>query len=232
MSYKFSIELRNVTVVYNEGTPNEVTALDDISVSFAKGETVIITGGNGSGKTTLLKAIAGTTPLKKGSVHICGHDVSRWPPYRRAKFLSYVYQDPMLGTCPNLTVYENLRLAACKHWWYPTPHPLRISEHQLDLLRRTGLPLEMKAASFVSVLSGGQRQALSVVLAYSMKRPVLLLDEFTSSLDTCIEAHMMRFIRVATQENAHTTLTVTHSPDAASGIAGRHLHLVSGRFAL
>ncbi len=223
------IELCDVTVVFNEGTPNEVVALNSISLSFAKGETVMITGGNGSGKTTLLRAIAGTAPLKRGSVHLCGRDVTKWAPHRRARFMSYVYQDATLGTCPNLTVYENLRLATRQPWWSLAPQALSISASQLDLLEKTGLPLAAKAAAPVSVLSGGQRQALSLVLAYSQKQPIVLLDEFTSALDESVEANMMRFLRTTTEENSHTTLAVTHSPEAISEIASRRVHLNMGR---
>ena len=223
------IELRDVTVVYNEGTPNEVVALDGVSLSFAKGETVMITGGNGSGKTTLLKAIAGTAPLKSGSVRLCGRDVTKWAPHRRAKFLSYVYQDAMLGTCPNLAVYENLCLATGQSWWSPAPQALSISASQLDLLERTGLPLAAKAVAPVNVLSGGQRQALSLVLAYSKKRSIVLLDEFTSALDESVEENIMRFIRTASKEDSHTTLAVTHSPEAISGIASRRVYMQAGR---
>ncbi len=225
------IELRDITVVYNEGTPNEVVALDGVSLSFAKGETVMITGGNGCGKTTLLKAIAGTAPLKSGSVRLCGRDVTKWAPHRRARFLSYVYQDAMLGTCPNLAVYENLCIATGQSWWSPAPQALSISASQLDLLERTGLPLAAKAVAPVNVLSGGQRQALSLVLAYSKKRPIVLLDEFTSALDESVEANMMRFIRTVSKENLHTTLAVTHSPEAISEIASRRVHLEMGRLA-
>ncbi len=229
MSDTPAIELRSVTVIYNEGTPNQVVALDDVSLLFAQGETVVITGGNGSGKTTLLKAIAGTAPLESGSVFLCGQDVTKWPPNRRARFLSYVYQDAMLGTCPNLTVFENLRLATRRAWWSLAPQTLSISESQLGLLEKTGLPLAAKAAAPVNVLSGGQRQALSLVLAYSKKRPVVLLDEFTSALDESVEENMMAFLRATTEENRHTTLAVTHSPEAISGIASRRIHLVEGK---
>lgn len=229
MSQSPVIKLTNVTVVYNEGTPNEVVALDNISLSFYQGESVMITGGNGSGKTTLLKAIAGTAPLKSGSVFLCGKDVTHWKPHKRARLLSYVYQDAMLGTCPNLTVFENLCLATSKPWWLLSPQALTIPEGQAGLLERTGLPLATKAAAPVNVLSGGQRQALSVVLAYSKKRPVVLLDEFTSSLDESIEKNIIDFIQFISLDHKTVTLAVTHTTGALNAIMNRHIQLDMGK---
>jgi putative ABC transport system ATP-binding protein len=203
-------------------------ALNDVSLSFKRGETVMITGGNGSGKTTLLRAIAGTVPVKGGRVLLCGRDVTNWPAHKRARFLSYVYQDPMLGTCPNLSVYENLCLATAQPWWYPKPQTLHIRGDQLKLLEDTGLPLAAKAAAPVNVLSGGQRQALSVVLAYSKGRAIALLDEFTSSLDASVKNNVLEFIRVMTHARACTTLVVTHSPAQMATFVQSEIRLSGG----
>jgi len=223
-----AIELRDVCVIYNQGTPDEVAALREVSLIVQKGETLIITGGNGSGKSTLLRAIAGTAPVKSGTILIEGTDVTRWPAHRRARLLGFIYQDPVLGTCPNMTVHENFRLVAGGHWWSLFPEPLRADMAQLTLVHSSGLPLGQKAASLMNSLSGGQRQGAALILALSSNRSILLMDEFTSSLDDQVRTS---YLDIIAKELAHRQLTilgVMHDIDGIDVLNCRSIRLAAG----
>ncbi|MDO8142200.1 MAG: ATP-binding cassette domain-containing protein [Candidatus Brocadiales bacterium] len=215
MNQALAIEVQNVTVIYNEGTPNEVVSLDNVSLNVAKGQIVIVTGGNGSGKSTLLKAIAGTTPIKSGKILLHGKDVTNWPAHRKAKEIGFVHQDPILGTCPNLTVHENFQLSTSKPWWMPIPYRLSLSEEQLEFIGKTGLPLIEKAATPVSMLSGGQRQAIALCLAFGPNYSILLLDEFTSALDEKTEEKVLSFALTELRRFNATALIIMHDLNKA-----------------
>ncbi len=223
------IELRDVSVVYNEGTPNEVVALKNVSLRVSQGETVVILGGNGSGKSTLLKAISGTAPVKTGTVLLHGKDVTRWPSYRRSKRIGYVHQDPMLGTCPSLTVHENFQLSASKRWWMPTPFSLKMRDEDRVSIQRTGLPLEQKVSTPVTMLSGGQRQAIALCLAFSSMHSILLLDEFTAALDTLTTDAVLRFVRAEIDRTATAVLVVVHDLDQAIASRGGLCAMADGK---
>ncbi len=228
MSQTPVIELRDVSVVYNEGTPNEVVALKNVSLRVSRGETVVILGGNGSGKSTLLKAIAGTAPVKTGTVLLHGRDVTRWPPYRRSKRIGYVHQDPMLGTCPSLTVHENFQLSASERWWLPIPFSLKMRNEDRASIQRTGLPLEQKASTPVTMLSGGQRQAIALCLAFGSTHPILLLDEFTASLDETTTDAVLCFLAERSAEVGATVLIVMHNLSKAQELGKRTITFTSG----
>ncbi|MBF0554253.1 MAG: ATP-binding cassette domain-containing protein [Nitrospirae bacterium] len=204
-----AIEVKNLKVVYNEGTPNEVVALDDVCLNVPKGQIIILTGGNGSGKSTLVKAIAGMAPVKSGKVFIHGKDVTGWPAYRRAKDIGFVHQDPMLGTCPNLTVHENFQISLEKPWWLPTPYPLTLTKGQLDSIDKIGLPLAEKKATQLSMLSGGQRQSIALCLALR-KGSILLLDEFTSALDEQTKKAVLLYALSEAKTMKATVIMITH----------------------
>jgi len=223
-----AIELRDVTVVYNENSPNEVFALKNVSLCVSPGETVVLLGGNGSGKSTLLKAVAGTAPVKSGTVLLGGRDVTRWPAYRRSRHIGYVHQDPMLGTCPSLTVHENFQLSANVRWWLPTPFPLKLRGEDRVSLQRTGLPLEERASTPVTMLSGGQRQAIALCLAFASPQSVLLLDEFTAALDTRTMQTVSRYVRQEIERTATTVLFVTHDLDHAAESSATCCLMVDG----
>ncbi|WP_420264554.1 ATP-binding cassette domain-containing protein [Candidatus Magnetominusculus dajiuhuensis] len=209
MSAPYAIEARNLKVVYNEGTPNEVVALDDVCLSVPTGQIIILTGGNGSGKSTLVKAIAGMAPVKSGSVFIHGRDVTGWPAYQRAKHIGFVHQDPMLGTCPNLTVHENFQISLEKPWWWPTPYPLSLTKGQLDSINKIGLPLAEKKTTQLSMLSGGQRQSIALCLALR-KGSILLLDEFTSALDEQTKKAVLLYALSEAKTMKATVIMITH----------------------
>ncbi len=205
------IDIRDLTVVYNAGTINEVVALTDFSLKVEKGEILVITGGNGSGKSTVLGAISGTVPIKSGSIKIDGIDITKWSPNKRAKLIGMVYQDTMLGTCPNLTIHENFQICKINKWWAPIPYNLKLSKKQIESLIHTGLSLESRDVSKINMLSGGQRQAIAVCLAFENSKPVLLFDEFTSSLDKDTREKVLDFVlEKAKSENA-TMLMVIHN---------------------
>lgn len=223
-----AIELQDVSVIYNQGTPDEVSALCKVSLVVERGETLIITGSNGSGKSTLLRAIAGTAPVTSGTVLVAGTDVTRWPPYRRARLLGFIYQDPMLATCPNMTVHENFRLASARCWWSLLPERLQVDERQAELVRSSGLALDRKAGALMNSLSGGQRQGATLALALSSSRNILLMDEFTASLDEQVRTS---YLAIIARESAHRQLTilgVMHDLDGINVLKCRTMRLCSG----
>jgi putative tryptophan/tyrosine transport system ATP-binding protein len=204
------IEVRNVTVIYNKDTINEVVALKDTSVSISKGEMIVIKGGNGSGKSTLLKAIAGTAPVISGQIFINGNDVTKMPAYKRSRLIGSVHQDPMLGTCPNLTVHENLQISQQKSWHSLLPERFEIKENQLQLIRKTGIELDSKSATPMTMLSGGQRQIITLCLALSSNRPILFLDEFTASLDEHVKLIALEMVVKTVRESKKTVMVISH----------------------
>lgn len=224
-----AIEVLDVSVIYNQGTPDEVVALRGVTLIVQKGETVIITGGNGSGKSTLLRAIAGTAPVTSGKIRIDGTDVTNWLPHRRAKLLGFIHQDPMLGTCPNLTVHENFRLVTGGNWWSPFPEPLHFAPAQVSVIKSSGLPIDCRAGTLVNSLSGGQRQGAALVLALcSNCRSILLMDEFTSSLDNSVRIAFLEIIAMESALRRITILGVVHNLDGFDVLKARMVRMASG----
>jgi putative ABC transport system ATP-binding protein len=229
MNAKPIIEVHDLCVAYNNGSPDETVVLRHLSLTVNEGETVMVTGANGSGKTTLLNAIAGTVPIRSGTIRVKGIDVTSWPRYRRARLLGLIHQDPMLSTCPNMSLYENLQLTGGNRWWLPFPSRLALDHQKPELLTSSGLPFQDKAATLLKSLSGGQRQGAAIVLALTSNRSVLLMDEFTSSLD---EESRKLYLSTITKESARRKLTilgVTHAPETAQILQARILRMVDGR---
>lgn len=220
-----AIEIRNLDVVYNENTTNEIVALRNFSLKVEKGEILVITGGNGTGKSTLLKAIAGTVPIKSGQILVEGEDITKWSAIKRAKIMGFVHQDTMLGTCPNLTINENFQLTDADKWWLPTPYPLSLTETQRSNIKETGLPLEARGDTKISMLSGGQRQAISICLSFEVKKPMLLLDEFTSALDNNTSAIMIKYVQNQVHEKNVTVLMVAHNVEILSSLTAKFINL-------
>jgi len=205
------IEINNLTVIYNENTPFEVTALKEFSISVKKGDILIVTGGNGSGKSTLLNAIAGTIPVKTGKICINDVDITKWSAIKRAKFIGSVHQDTLLGTCPNLTIHENFQLTRTKRWWIPLPYSMRMNEGHLNSIQKTGLPLDTRGSTKINMLSGGQRQAIAVCLAFENLKPLLLFDEFTSALDEGTVKRVIDYTFINSQKHETTIIMVMHN---------------------
>jgi len=219
------LEIQEITVVYNENTPHEVTALKNFSLTVNQGELVLISGGNGSGKSTLIRAISGAVPIKSGKILFDGTDISRWPPHKRARLMALVHQDTMLGTCPNLTIQENFQLANPHKWWHLTPYHLSLKDTQIESLRRTGLPLDTRGTSKVNMLSGGQRQAIAVCLAFENKKPLLLFDEFLSALDDKTKDNIFNYTLENARQTNCTMLMVLHGANKFYSIFDKTIRL-------
>lgn len=205
------LEVRDLTVVYNAKTPYEVVALKNFSLKVEKGEIIIITGGNGTGKSTLLAAISGTIPIKSGQILLNGIDITKWDANKRAKYFGTVYQDTMLGTCPNLTIQENFQLTNTRKWWLPIPYNLKLNKNQIKRIENIGLFLESRSTSKINMLSGGQRQAIAVCLAFENNKPILLFDEFTSALDEKTKVNVLDFTFENAKNSTITILMVLHN---------------------
>ncbi len=179
------LEITDICKTFHAGTPNEVRALQGVSLTIERGSFVCVIGTNGSGKSTLLNAVAGAFPLDSGRIVLDGTDITRWPEHRRAKLIGRVFQDPFSGTAPSMTIAENLALAERRGQrrgltWALTPH--RRSTLR-DRVAAMGLNLEDRLNNPIGTLSGGQRQSLTLLMAGLMKPSLLLLDEHTAALD-------------------------------------------------
>lgn len=207
------LELRHVTKIFNAGTVNEKIALHNISLTLNDGDFVTVIGGNGAGKSTLMNAIAGTWPLDDGQVLVNGIDISRMPEHKRAKFLGRVFQDPRMGTAADMQIDENLALANRRGKsrglaWSMTSEE---REHYRALLAPLELGLENRLSTKVGLLSGGQRQAITLLMA-SMNHPaLLLLDEHTAALDPKTAKKVLNLTDDIIKQNQLTTLMITHN---------------------
>ena len=228
------LELINISKTFNPGTVNAKTALNGLSLTLNDGDFVTVIGGNGAGKSTMLNATAGTFFVDSGKVLIDGADVTNLPEHKRAKYLGRVFQDPMMGTAPSMWIEENLALAARRGQrrglsWGVTKEE---KEQYRELLGGLGLGLESRLTTKVSTLSGGQRQALTLLMA-TLKRPkLLLLDEHTAALDPKTAAKVMELTDRIVREGQLTTLMITHDMDYALRVGERTILLQDGRIRL
>ncbi len=207
------LELNNITKIFNKGTVNEATVFSDFNLEVEKGEFVSIVGSNGSGKTTLLNIISGNIPIEAGNVVLNGQDITKQTEYIRARRIGRVFQDPSKGTANTMTIAENLALAENKGNIYGLTRGLnkkKIEEYK-DLLRPLNLGLEDKINVEVGSLSGGQRQALTLLIATMTPIDLLLLDEHTAALDPKTSQDIMELTNKIVQEKQITTLMVTHN---------------------
>lgn len=210
---KSALEVSNVTKIFNRGTVNEKIALDDVSLTLNDGDFVTIIGGNGAGKSTLLNVIAGVFDLNRGSVIIDGKDVTKTSEYKRAALVSRVFQDPMLGTASAMSIEDNLALASLRGkyrnlGWNVTK---KDRERFRELVASLGLGLETRMSTKVDLLSGGQRQALTLLMATVVKPKLLLLDEHTAALDPKTAAKVLELTERVTSQNNQTTIMITHN---------------------
>ena len=177
--------MTNVRKTFNKGTINEKKALNGIDLTLNDGDFVTVIGGNGAGKSTMLNMIAGVYPIDSGKIEIDGVNISRQPEYKRAKYIGRVFQDPMKGTAAGMEIQENMALAFRRGQKRGLGWGIRANEKDYyhDLLTRLGLGLQNRMSSKVGLLSGGQRQALTLLMATLQKPKLLLLDEHTAALD-------------------------------------------------
>ena len=227
------LELKDLHKTFNPGTVNAKTALNGLSLTLRDGEFVTVIGGNGAGKSTMLNATAGTLQVDSGEVFLDGIDVTDLPEYKRASYIGRVFQDPMMGTAPSMHIEENLALAARRGQKRGLRWGISKEERETyrTLLSDLGLGLETRLSSEVSTLSGGQRQALTLLMA-TLKSPKLLLDEHTAALDPKTAAKVMELTdRIVTKEKL-TTLMITHNMRDAIQYGSRLIMLHEGRVIL
>ena len=224
------LEIKNVYKTFNAGTVNEKRALKNLNLSVADGEFVTVIGGNGAGKSTMLNAITGAYTVDYGSIEIDGVDVTKLPEHKRAKFIGRVFQDPMMGTAANMQIEENLALAARRG----KPRGLRIGitnaerEEYKKQLATLGLGLEDRMTAKVGLLSGGQRQALTLLMATLQKPKLLLLDEHTAALDPKTAAKVLETTQRIVEENKLTTIMITHNMRDAITYGNRLIMMYDG----
>ena len=228
------LELHQVCKTFNPGTVNEKTALNHLSLTLEEGDFVTVIGGNGAGKSTMLNAISGVWPVDEGTIRIDGVDVTELSEHQRAVYLGRVFQDPMVGTAGNMTIEENLALAARRGEKRTLRWGIRKSEREQfkELLRPLGLGLEDRLTAKVGLLSGGQRQALTLLMASLKKPKVLLLDEHTAALDPKTAAKVLELSDQIVEEHKLTTLMVTHNMKDAIAHGNRLIMLDAGRVIL
>ena len=228
------LEVKDIWKVFNAGTVNEKQALRGVSLTLNDGDFCTVIGGNGAGKSTLLNAVAGTWPVDGGTISIGGVNVTHLPDYKRAPYIGRVFQDPMLGTAPTMQILENLALAARRgqrrglRWGVNKAEKDRYQE----MLKNLDLGLEDRLTSKVGLLSGGQRQALTLLMASLKKPKLLLLDEHTAALDPKTAAKVLELSDRIVAENRLTTMMVTHNMKDAIQHGNRLIMMYDGKIAI
>ena len=225
------VELKNATKVITNVFDEEKIILNDVSLEIFERDFITILGGNGAGKSTLFNTIAGTLPLTSGSIRIMGEDVTHFSPEKRAKYLSRVFQDPKMGTAPRMTVAENLLIAKFRGEKRGLL-PRRLSSHREEFqttIEKVGNGLEKHLDTSIEFLSGGQRQALSLLMA-TLKRPeLLLLDEHTAALDPKTSVALMELTDDFVSKDHLTALMITHHMEDALKYGNRLIVMKEGR---
>lgn len=225
------LELIHISKHYNAGTVNESCIFDDFSLSIDYQQFVSVVGSNGSGKTTMLNLICGSIPLDQGSIVIGGQDITRMPEYKRQRRIGRVYQNPSMGTCPSMTILENMSLADNKGKLFNLRRGTdrRRVEFYRESLSALGLGLEDKMDVKVGVLSGGQRQAMALLMSTMTPIEFLILDEHTAALDPKTAETIMELTHKIVKEKKLTTIMVTHNLRYAVEYGNRLLMMHQGR---
>lgn len=228
------LELKNITKTFNLGTINEKHALNGIDLTLNDGDFVTVIGGNGAGKSTMLNAIAGVWPVDTGSIVIDGKDVTGLPDFKRAPYIGRVFQDPMTGTAATMEIEENLALAARRGrkrglGWGVTSDEKEMYREKLKILN---LGLENRMTAKVGLLSGGQRQALTLLMATLRRPKILLLDEHTAALDPKTAEKVLNATEMVVKKDNLTTLMVTHNMKDAIAHGNRLIMMNEGKIIL
>ena len=207
------LQIKHVSKTFNKGTVNEKQALRDLNLTLKEGDFVTIIGGNGAGKSTMLNAIAGVWPVDEGQIIIDDKDVTKLPEYKRAAFLGRVFQDPMTGTATTMSIEENMAIAARRGRKRGLSWGITKAERDTyrEMLKTLDLGLEDRLTSKVGLLSGGQRQAITLLMASIQKPKLLLLDEHTAALDPKTAAKVLEISDKIISENHLTAMMVTHN---------------------
>ena len=224
------LKIENVYKTFNAGTVNEKVALQGLNLHLKEGDFVTVIGGNGAGKSTMLNAVTGVFGVDSGKILIDGVDVSYLPEYKRAKYIGRVFQDPMMGTAATMQIEENLALAARRG----KPRTLRIGitkaerAEYMEKLKILDLGLEDRMTAKVGLLSGGQRQALTLLMATLQKPKLLLLDEHTAALDPKTAAKVLDATQKIVEKDHLTTLMITHNMRDAIAYGNRLIMMYNG----
>lgn len=225
------LELSNLYKTFNAGTINEVNALQDVSLSIEDGSFVCVLGTNGSGKSTLLNAVAGTFLTDSGAIILNGNDITRWPEHKRARLIGRVFQNPFSGTAAGMSIGENLALAAQRGkkrglgWGLPA----QVVNELKERVKALNMGLEDRLDSPIGKLSGGQRQALTLLMSSWLKPDLLLLDEHTAALDPKTAGKVIELTEKIITEGRLTTLMVTHSMQQAVNLGDRLIMMHHGK---
>ena len=224
------LEIRNISKTFNPGTINEKKALSDLSLTLKDGDFVTVIGGNGAGKSTMLNAIAGVFGVDSGTISIDGVDVTALPEYKRAKYIGRVFQDPMMGTAATMQIEENLALAARRGKSRTLRPGITKAEREsyIEQLKILGLGLENRMTAKVGLLSGGQRQALTLLMATLQRPKLLLLDEHTAALDPKTAAKVLEATQRIVEKDNLTTLMITHNMRDAIAYGNRLIMMYEG----
>ena len=222
------LTLSDVKMVFFKGTPDEKVALNNLSLEVNQGDFITIIGANGAGKSTLFNAIAGTYLTDEGRILLEGKDITAMPEHKRARFIGRLFQDPMKGSAPGMSIEENLALAAGHGGWLSTisKKDKKIFREKLALL---GMGLEDRMNSPVGLLSGGQRQALTLMMSTINPPKILLLDEHTAALDPGTAEKVLNLTTQSVDENKITCLMITHNMQSALDLGNRTIMMDKGR---
>ena len=228
------LEIQNIYKTFNAGTVNEKTALNGVSLHMNEGDFVTVIGGNGASKSTLLNAVAGVWPVDSGSITVGGVDVTRLAEHKRAKYIGRVFQDPMMGTAATMQIEENLALAMRRGKARTLRAGITRAERAqyVELLKILDLGLEERLTSKVGLLSGGQRQALTLLMATLQKPRLLLLDEHTAALDPKTAAKVLNATERIVGKDHLTTLMITHNMKDAIVHGNRLIMMYNGRIVI
>ena len=225
------LSLSRIRKTFNPDTVNEVRALQGVDLTIEPGSFVIVLGMNGSGKSTLLNAVAGSFYVDEGSIHLAGHDVTKWPEHKRARLIGRVFQNPFSGTAPTMSIAENFALASKRGQtrglgWALAPNLMKPLRDRIASLK---MGLEDRLDNAIGSLSGGQRQALTLLMATWIKPELLLLDEHTAALDPKSADQVITLSDEVIQRDKLTTMMVTHSMQQAVSLGDRIIMMHRGR---
>lgn len=225
------LDIQNVRKTFNKNTINEKKALNGINLHLDEGDFVTVIGGNGAGKSTMLNMIAGVYPIDSGKIEIDGVNISREPEYKRARYIGRVFQDPMMGTAAGMEIQENMALAFRRGKTRGLGRGIKANEKDFyhDALLKLGLGLQTRMTNKVGLLSGGQRQALTLLMATLQKPKLLLLDEHTAALDPKTAKKVLEITQEIVEEQNLTTLMITHNMKDAISIGNRLIMMHEGR---
>ena len=224
------IRAQAVNKYFHRGSVNEVHSIRDLSIDIEQGDFITIIGSNGAGKSTFLSCLAGTHVLDSGSITMAGTDVTRWPEHKRARFIGRVFQDPLMGTCASGSIAQNMALALKRGQRRGLSRGVKPADREIfrERLRVLGLGLEDRLQDRAGLLSGGQRQALTMVMATLVRPELLLLDEHTAALDPKTAAKVLEATQRIVEKNHLTTMMITHNMRDAISYGNRLIMMYEG----